>query len=160
MSASYVSLMAQEGVERLTGARARHPLLAGQTIVAYGTHEDGSDTGAGIFLVLRQVSAKEYLMAPLGSADHYWQSYLAGMPTVKAMVRRTSHDAMEEGKELPVKWRVVSDVGEVPNSKDYGEFRKSLVKDLAKKWHFMNELVVSEKPPPQAATVPRFTGKR
>ena len=58
-----------------------------------------------------------------------------------------------------MKWRVVSDVGEVPNSKDYG-VRKSMVKDLAKKWRFLNELVVSEKPPPQAATVPRFTGKR
>ena len=63
---------------------------------------------------------------------------------------------MTEGKELFNNWRVVSEVGEVPNSKDYGEFKKSLVKDLAKRWHFLNDLVVSEKPPPQAATVPHF----
>ena len=158
-TASFVGFVKQDGVERLTGGRARQPLLAGQTIVAHGTHEDGSATGPGIFLVLRQSSARDYLMAPLGSSDGYWQSYLAELPTVKAMLWRDSQEAMQEGKELLVCWRVASDVGEVPNAKDYGEFKKPLVKDLAKKWHFLNELVVSEKPPPQAATVPHFARK-
>ena len=50
-SASFACLVAQDGAERLTGAAAKHPLLAGQTIIANGTHEDGTETGAGIFLV-------------------------------------------------------------------------------------------------------------
>ena len=80
VAASFVGLMARDGVERLTGARARQPLLAGQTIVAHGTHEDDTVTGGGIFLVLRQSSAREYVMAPLGSTDEYWQSYLSELP--------------------------------------------------------------------------------
>ena len=81
-SASFVCVVAQDGAERLTGTAAKQPLLAGQTIIAHGTHEDGTETGAGIFLVLRQVNARMYMLAPLGSSDEYWDSYLSQMPAV------------------------------------------------------------------------------
>ena len=148
--ASYVCLVAQDGATRLTGALAKQPLKAGQTIVAHGTHEDGSETGSGIFLVLRQVSARKYVLAPLGSADEYWDSYLSQMPTVKAILWRDASETMPADTELLGRWRIVSEVGEVPKKRDYGDFEKPIVEGLSKKWHFLNELVVSEKPPPQA----------
>ena len=149
-SASFACLVAQDGAERLTGAAAKQPLIAGQTIIAHGTHDDGSETGAGIFLVLRQVNARMYVLAPLGSSDEYWESYLSQMPTVEAVLWRNASDTMPAGTELLGRWRIVTEAGEVPKSKDYGGFNKPILDRLTKKWHFLNELVVSEKPPPQA----------
>ena len=135
---------------KITGALAKQPLKAGQTIIAHGTHEDSSEIGAGIFLVLRQMGAREYMLAPLGSADEYWESYLSQMPTVKAVLWRDASETMPPEKELIVRWRIVSEVGEAPQNKDFRDFGKAVVEGLSRKWHFLNELVVSEKPPPQA----------
>ena len=149
-SASFVCVAAQDGAERLAGAAAKQPLLAGQTIIAHGTHEDGTETGAGIFLVLRQVNARMYMLAPLGTSDEYWDSYLSQMPTVKAVIRRNASDTMPVATELLRRWRIVTEAGEVPKSKDYRGFKKPILDRLSEKWYFLNELVVSEKPPPQA----------
>ena len=65
----YVGLIEQPDTEVLRGAAARTPLAAGQMIVGSGTFSDGSATDFGIFLVLRQVSAKSYMLAPFGSKD-------------------------------------------------------------------------------------------
>ena len=147
---TFSCLVAQDGAVQLRGILAKEPLKAGQTIVAHGTHEDGTETGAGVFLVLRQVNARQYVLAPLGSADEYWESYLSRLPTVKAVLWRNASDTMPAGTELLVRWRIVTEAGEVPKSKDYGGFNKPILDRLSKKWHFLNELVVSEKPPPQA----------
>ena len=149
-NASYACLVAQDGAAKVTGALVKQPLKAGQTIIAHGTHEDDSETGAGIFLVLRQMSAREYMLAPLGSADEYWESYLSQMPTVKAVLWRDASETIQAEKELIRRWRIVSEVGEAPQNKDYRDFGKSVVEGLSRRWHFLNELVVSEKPPPQA----------
>ena len=148
--ATFSRLFAQDGAVRLPGAQAKHPIKAGQTIIAHGMHEDGTETGAGIFLVLRQVSSRQYVLAPLGSADEYWDSYFSQLPTVKAVLQRNSSDTVPAETELLARWRIVSEVGEVPRKKDYGGFEKPILEGLSKKWHFLNELVVSEKPPPQA----------
>ena len=153
-NASFVSLVAHDEAVRLTGVKAQKPLAAGQMVIAHGTYEDGSETGAGIFLILRQVGAREYVMAPLGSADPYWEAFLAETPTVKAVLLRDASDAIPSDKELFRRWRIVSEAGEAPKKKDYVGFPKPFVDGLSKKWKFLNELVVSEKPPLQAGNDP------
>ena len=151
-SAMYACFVAHDGAEQLKGKLAKGPLKPGQTIVAHGTHEDGAETGPGVFLVLRQIQSRQYVLAPLGSADEYWESYLSQLPTVKAVLRRNASDTMPANTEQLVRWRIVSEEGEVPKKKDYGGIglEKPMVEGLSKKWHFLKELVVSEKPPPQA----------
>ena len=101
---------------------------------------------------MRQTDSRQYVLAPLGSADEYWESYLSRLPTVKAVLWRNASDTMPANTELLVRWRILSEVGEVPKKKDYGGIGlgKPIVEGLSKKWHFLNDLVVSEKPPPQA----------
>ena len=145
-----------EGV-RLKGAAAQTPLRAGQMVIGHGTYEDGSETGPGAFLVLRQLGAKEYLLAPFGTSDGDWSSYLSDKTTVKAVLLRTAKDAVPKDKELLRRWRVVSESGEVPKRADYEIFGKKIADGVEQKWNFLNELVVSEKPPPEAATDPHFS---
>ena len=113
-------------------------------IIAHGTYEDGSETGPGVFLILRQTGAKEYVMSPLGSSDEYWEAYLSTAPTVKALLWRDQR-YIPSDKELLRRWSVVSGVGEAPKKSDYVGFSKPIVEGLIKTWEFLNELVVSEK---------------
>ena len=90
-------------------------------------------------------------MSPLGSSDEYWEVYLSTAPTVKARLWRSAKDAIPSDTEkLLRRWRVVSGAGEVPKKKDQLGFSKSIVEGLIRKWDFLNELVVSEKPAPEA----------
>ena len=146
----FACLVPQEGSEQLKGAQALKPLTAGQMIIAHGTYEDGSETGPGVFLILRQTGAKEYVLSPLGSSDEYWEAYLSTAPTVKAQLWRNAKDAIPSDIELLRRWRVVSGAGEVPKKSDYVGFSKPIVEGLIRKWDFLNALVVSEKPAPQA----------
>ena len=150
-SAMYACFVAHDGAEQLKGMLAKEPLKPGQTIVAHGTHEDGEETGPGVFLVLRQIDSRQYMLAPLGSADEYWESYLSRLPTVRAVLKRKASDTTPANTEQLVRWRIVSKEGEVPKKRDYGDIglEKPMVEGLSKKWHFLNELVVSEKPPAQ-----------
>ena len=158
--AAFACLMEQPNGVRLKGAAAQAPLAAGQMVIGHGTFTDGSETGSGAFLVLRQLGAKEYLLAPFGTADSDWSSYLSEKSTVKAVLLRSAKDAIPDDKELIRRWRIVSENGEVPKRADYECFGKKIADGVVPKWIFLNELVVSEKPPPQAATVSHFTGKR
>ena len=90
------------------------------------------------------------VMSPPASSDEYWEAYLSTAPTVKALLWRSAKDAIPSDKELLRRWRVASGAGEVPKKSDYVGFSKSIVESLIRKWEFLNELVVSEKPAPQA----------
>ena len=125
-------------------------------IVGCGTWSDGLSTDLGIFLVLRQLSAKSYLLAPFGSKDADWAKWLADKSNVKAVLWRNAKDPVPEDDELLRHWRVVSGKGEVPQKSDYEAFGRKIADGIQKKWEFLNELVVSEKPPPKAATDPFF----
>ena len=154
---TYVGLAAQPGVEQLRGAAAQRPLEAGQMIVGCGTWSEGTPTDLGIFLVLRQLSAKSYLLAPFGSKDAHWDKWLADKLSVKAVLLRQAKDSVPEDDELLRYWRVVSGKGEIPQKNDYVAFGKKIADGIVKKWNFLNELVVSDKPPPEAATDPHFS---
>ena len=153
---SYVGLVAQLDVEVLRGAATQRPLQAGQMIVGCGTWSDGSSTDLGIFMVLRQINAKSYMLAPFGTKDADWAKWLADKSHVKAVLWRHAKDPIPENEELLRRWRIVSEKGEEPQKNDYVVFGKKVAEGIAKKWEFLNELVVSEKPPPEAATAPPF----
>ena len=157
---SFVGLVPQEDTEQLRGSAALTPLAAGQMIVGQGTYTDGSATGPGIFLVLRQLDAKEYMMAPLGTSDGDWSRWLGEKISIKVVLWRNLKDPIPEDKELLRRWKVMSERGEVPTKSDYLEYGKKIAEGISKRWSFLNDLVVSERPPPQAATVPHFFGKR
>ena len=129
--ASFSCLFEHDVAVRLTGASAKQPITPGQMIIAHGMHEDGTETGPGIFLVLRHVSPSQYVLAPMGSADGYWESYLTQLPTVKARLQRSSSERVPIGLELLGRWRIVSEDGEVPRKKDYGGFEKPIVDGIS-----------------------------
>ena len=54
-SSPYVSVMEHGEAVQLSGTEASHPLKAGQMIVGHGTFDDATETGARIFLVLRDM---------------------------------------------------------------------------------------------------------
>ena len=156
----FVGLVAQPDTLQLRGSAAQTPLTAGQMIVGNGTYTDGSATGPGIFLVLRQLDATEYLLAPFGTTDGDWSQWLGDKSSEKTVLWRNAKDPIPEEKELLRRWQVISEKGEVPKKSDYVEYGKKIAEGIEKKWSFLNDLVVSERPPPQAATVPPFFGKR
>ena len=49
-------------------------------------------------------------------------------------------------------------MGEEPKRGEYANYGKEIAYGIEKKRAFRSELVVSGKPPPQAATVPHFSG--
>ena len=154
---SFVGLVEQPDTVQLRGAAAQTPLTAGQMIVGNGTFPDGSATGKGIFLVLRQSSAKTYVLAPFGSEDGDWSAWLEDKTSVKAVLWRSTKDPVPENDELLRRWQIVSEKGVVPKKEDYVSYGKKIAEGILKKWNFLNELVVSEKPPPEAATDPHFS---
>ena len=154
--APFVGLFAQPDAEVLRGDAARTPLVAGQMIMGCGTHSNGFSTGLGVFLVLRQVSARTYALAPFGSKDAGWAEWLSGKLAVKAVLMRGAKESIPKVDELLRRWRIISEKGEKPQMKDYVAYGKKVTDAIEEKWKFLNELVVSEKPLPQAATVPLF----
>ena len=153
---NFVGVVAQPDTEQLKGAAARVPLSAGQMIVGNCTFEDGTATGLGVFLVLRQASTKTFVLAPFGSQDAEYSKWLSKQIYLKAVIWRSEKDPIPEDDELLRRWRVVSDIGEEPQRKDYEMFGKTIADNISKKWAVLNELVVSEKPPPEAATDPFY----
>ena len=114
-SSAFACLVPQAEAVQLKGAGAKQPLVAGQTIVAHGTYDDSSETGPGVFLVLRQTGDIEYLLSPLGTTDAHWESWLQKSSTVKALLWRDARDAIPTEKEHLRRWRVVTAAGEEPN---------------------------------------------
>ena len=100
----FVGLVAQDDTVILSGEAARVPLQAGQTIVANGTFSDGSGTKPGIFLVLRQLSTKEYLLGPLGTLDKDWSKWLRDRASVRAVLWGSAKDPIPEDEELLRRW--------------------------------------------------------
>ena len=154
---TFFSIVEQPDTVQLQGAAAQVPIAAGQMIIGHCTFTDGTATGPGIFLVLRQLSTKTYLLAPFGTTDGDWSKWLSDKSTVKAVLWRSPKDVITDEDELLRRWRVVSGKGEEPKKSDYESFGKKIADGVAKKWAFFNDLVVSDKPPPQAATVPHFS---
>ena len=126
-------------------------------IIGCGSWSDNSPTDYGIFLVLRKLGAKSYLMAPFGTKDPEWSKWFSDKQYVKVVLWRKESDPVPEDEELLRHWRIISEKGEVPHKDDYEEFGKKIVDGIQKKWEILNELVVSEKPPPKAATDPHFS---
>ena len=133
---SFVGLVAQDETEVLKGAAAQKPMSAGQMIIGNGTYSDGTATGLGIFLVLRQASAKVYVLAPFGSDDGDWSKWLADKSHVKAVLWRNESDPIPKVDELLRRWRVVSQKGEAPQKSDYSAFGKTIADGILKKWEF------------------------
>ena len=154
---NFISVVAQPDTEQLKGAAACVPLSAGQMIVGNGTYADGTATGLSVFLVLRQSSTKTFVLAPFGSEDVEYGKWLSKRMYIKAVIWRSEKDPVPEDDELLRRWRVVSEIGEEPQRKDYEMFGKTIADNISKKWAVLNELVVSDKPPPQAATDPHFS---
>ena len=129
-SISYVGLVAQPEVEQLRGAYAQKPFEAGQMIVGCGSWPDNTPTDYGIFLVLRQLDSKRYLMAPLGTKDVEWGKWLAEKANVKVMLWRKVTDNVPEDEELLRNWRIVSEKGEEPQKDDYAAFGSKIADGL------------------------------
>ena len=153
---SYVGLVEQPETMLLKGAAAQRPLTAGQTIVGVGTYTDGSPTGPGIFLVLRQSGPLEFVLAPLGTNDGDWSRWLSSRSSVKTLLWRDSKEAVPEEQELLRRWCVMGEKDVEPQKKDYLSFGKKIAEEIGEKWLFLNDLVVSDRPPPQAVTVPFY----
>ena len=156
LGCTFSCLVPQPEAVQLKGAGAKSPLFAGQTIVAHGMYDDASETGPGIFLVLRQVGSTEYVMAPLGSTDSHWESHLKSATTVKALLWKDVKDPIPNDRELLRRWQVVAAAGDEPKKLDFMAFGKATADHVVKKWRFLSELVVSDSPPPQAVTVPFY----
>ena len=154
----YISVVGHPAAFQLAGERARSPLVAGQMIIAHGLFDDSTETGAAVFLVLRGLGNFTYVLAPLGTEDPYWGDHLAKQPQVKARVMRAMSDVVPGDMELIQRWHLMSDPGEEPCMKDYDAFPKSMVESILPRWRFLNELVVSEKPQPQAGNDPPPNG--
>ena len=67
---------------------------------------------------------------------------------------RAPIDPIPADMELLQRWRVVSEPGQPPKKEDYGDLPQHLAEAILRKWEFLNELVVSEKPQPQAGNDP------
>ena len=116
LGCTFSCLVPQPEAVQLKGAGAKSPLFAGQTIVAHGMYDDASETGPGIFLVLRQVGSIEYVMAPLGSTDSHWESHLKSATTVKALLWKDVKDPIPNDRELLRRWQVVAAAGDEPKN--------------------------------------------
>ena len=123
-------------------------------IVAHGIFDDGSATEEGVFLVLRGLGNAAYVLAPLGSLDPYWGDHLAKHPQVKAKIMKTATDTVPGDFELLQRWQVISEAGQEPVKSDYDRFPQTMLDSIIPRWRFLNELVVSEKPQPQAGNDP------
>ena len=152
MSAPFVCLTEQFDATRLTGTAAQYLLKAGQMLHGRGAFEDGSETGGGIFLVLRSLGYHSYLMAPFGSADPYWADHLSRSTYVKVQLMRSAGEKVPSDTELLRRWRVMSEHGEEPKKADYEGFPRAILNELKAKWQFLNELVVSDVPQVQAGS--------
>ena len=86
--------------------------------------------------------------------DPYWGDHLAKHPQVKAKIMRTLSDVVPGDMELIQRWRLMSDPGQEPRKEDYEASPQSMVESILPRWKFLNELVVSEKPQPQAGNDP------
>ena len=151
----FVGFVVQEHTVQPRGAAGHAPLSAGQMIIAHGTFTDGSPTGPGVFMVLRQVSAYTFKLAPIGTDDGDWAKWLRDRSSVTAILWRDPKEAVPENEELLRRWSVVSQRDEVPQKKDYEDlFKKKVVDGIPKKWEFLNDLMVADTAPPQAVTVP------
>ena len=104
--------------------------------------------------MLRGTGNLTYLLAPLGSPDPYWGDHLARQPQVKAKIMRVASDLVPADMELLRRWRVVSEPGQAPNPEDYGSLPQHITETILPKWRFLHELVVAEKPQPQAGNDP------
>ena len=80
-------------------------------IVANGTFTDGSATDVGIFLVLRQIGAKQYLLAPFGTCDGDWAKWLSEKSSLRATLWRSVKDPIPDDSELLRRWQIVSEKG-------------------------------------------------
>ena len=56
--------------------------------------------------------------------------------------------------ELLQRWRVVAEPGQEPKMRDFEGMPNPITAAIIPKWKFLNELVVSEKPQPQAGNDP------
>ena len=145
----YVSVAALDNAFRLTGDRAANPLSAGETILGHGTFEDGTETGAALFLVLRCTGKQTYALAPLGCKDEYWSSHLSMHPQVSARILRGSKDPVPDGSELLRRWRLLGTVGAEPDWSDVTFLGKNGVASAQKTWTFLQDFVVAEGEKPQ-----------
>ena len=107
-------------------------------------------------MVLRQTGTGEYLLAPMGTTDAHWESWLKKFSSVKALLWRHTDDAVPKEKELLRRWQVVSAAGVKPKLSDFMAYGKPIAERVVKQWGFLSDMVVTEGPPPEAVTVPYF----
>ena len=147
-SSPFVCVAKVEGALQLSGEKSSQPLKSGQTIAAHGTFDDLTETGLGVFVVLKCSSRHHtYDLAPVGCVDPYWSEHLKGKPSVTAKVKARAGEKVDSGPngvELLTRWKIVAEPGDEPTVADLEALGKVGAEEAIKKWHFLAEYVVSD----------------
>ena len=110
-STQFVSAADLSSAWQLTGAKLAAPLNPGETIIGHGTFDDGSETGPGVFLVLKTLPNQIYSMAPLGCDDPYWGDHLKKRRKTDVKVMKNEKEKVPATMELLRRWRVIGRPG-------------------------------------------------
>ena len=155
-SMPFVSLAKYDGSLVLSGDKAARPLVAGQTIVAHGLFDDGTETGPAVFVVLR-LSGKHhtYDFAPLGCTDRYWSKHLGDSPSISAKLLSRHDEKVSKDVDQITRWQVLAEPGEQPLTSALTLLGKAGAEKALKKWAFLADYVRSDK---QAGNDPPFHG--
>ena len=111
MSTPFVSLVAFDDAHTLAGQHRGQPVTAGQTIAAHGLFEDRTDTGIGIFFVLKTAKDGSCDVAPLGARNEYWRSHLAQRASCEAVFLKKHGQELSPTKEVFTRWQILGEPG-------------------------------------------------
>ena len=148
-SSPFLTLAELDNAITLSGPKAADPWKGGDVIIAHGTFDDGDETGAGAFVVIRRLSHHVYLLAPVGCVDEYWQHHLGAKPQVKARVLKQWQDTVPEDMELIRRWRLVGSSDSPPSRGDLTFLGEPEADAAIRLYGFLVDLVVADKQPPQ-----------
>ena len=154
--APFVSIVQYEGALKLIGDNARNPLTPGQTVIAHGLFTDGTETGAGAFVVLR-ASGKphHYEFAPLGCVDRFWQKHLSTSPSVHVkLVTKEGEKVLKEVDQI-TRWQIVSEPGRPPTNADLTVLGKLGAEKALRTWSFLADYIIKDQ---QACNDPPSSG--
>ena len=148
----FVSIAKMEGALSLSGEKANHPLIAGQTIAAHGLFDDGSETGLAVFVVLRSGSGHHaYELAPLGCTDRHWGKHIGDAPSIRAKLMTRPDEKVSKDVDQITRWKVLAEPGVAPLGAELSMLGKGGADEALRKWVFLSDYVVSE---PQAGNEP------
>ena len=86
-------------------------MTEGQTVAAHGLFDDGSNTGVGLFFVVRHATDAGCEVAPLGVENEYWRSHLELRHSCTAVYLKKVGQAIPASKEVFTKWKILAGPG-------------------------------------------------